>query len=68
MISYKPLMITLAKKGLKKMDLIEIADISRGTLARLGKGDNIALSIIEKICLALDCRIEEVVEILPDKN
>lgn len=68
MVSYKPLMITLAKKGLKKTELEKIVGISSATLARLGKGDNVALSIIEKICLSLDCRIEEVVEILPDKN
>lgn len=63
MISYKPLNITLARKDLKKTDLIKMTGISKGTLARLGKGDNVALSVIEKICLALDCHIEDVVEI-----
>lgn len=68
MISYKPLMVTLAKRGMKKMELAEQADISNGTLSRLGKGENVALSVIEKICLTLNCRIEEVVEIFPDEK
>lgn len=67
MISYRPLMVTLASREMKKMDLAKKADISNGTLARLGHGDNVALSVIEKICLALNCKIEEVVEILPDE-
>lgn len=68
MISYKPLMVTLAQKGIMKTELAEKAGISSATLARLGKGENVALSVIEKICIVLNCRVEDVVEILPDKK
>ncbi len=68
MISYKPLMVTLAKNGMLKTELAEKTGISSATLARLGKGENVALSVIEKICIVLNCRVEDVVEILPDKK
>lgn len=64
MISYQPLWITLAKRSMKKKDLYAVA--SSATIARMGKGEYVALEVIDKICAALDCSIEEVVEWKPD--
>lgn len=61
MISYKPLWVTMADRELKKKDLIEIADISSATVAKMGKNEYVALEIIDKICTALDCEITDVV-------
>jgi DNA (cytosine-5)-methyltransferase 1 len=61
-ISYRPLFHTLVDKGLKKTDLIKLAGISAGTIARFSKGEEVSLSVIDKICLALNCKIEDVVE------
>lgn len=63
MISYKPLWHTLVNKNMGKIEMMEKAGISRGTLAKMSKDEYVALTVIEKICLALDCRVEEVVEI-----
>lgn len=63
MISYKPLWHTLLDRGIGKMQLMEMTGFSRATLARMGRDEHIALSVIEKICLTLGCRIEDVVEI-----
>lgn len=63
MISYNPLWKKLIDLNMKKMDLLEIADISRGTLAKLGKNEPVNLKIIESICQKLQCSIEDVVEI-----
>lgn len=65
MISYKPLWVTLAKAGKKKSDLYELASAS--TVAKMGKGEPVALKVIEQICLAYHCGIEDVVQILPDE-
>lgn len=65
MISYKPLSIILAKKELKKLELIELCKISSSTLAKLGKNESASLNVIEK-CRALECKIEDVVEIIND--
>lgn len=66
MLSYKPLWHTLLNKNIKKLELCHIAGISTATLAKLGKNENLNTDMLNKICNALNCRIEEVVEFIPD--
>lgn len=66
MISYKGLKVILALNDMSKTDLREKIGISTATLAKFEKGEPVSLSVLEKICLGLNCRIEEIVEILPD--
>lgn len=68
MISYNPLWKTLIDKNMKKTDLIKLTHISNGTLAKLGKNESVSLSIIDKICMTLDCKIEDVVEIKKEQS
>lgn len=63
MVSYQKLWETLKKKNIRKHDLMEIAGISSTTLTKLNKNEIVALTILIKICKALDCQIEDVVEI-----
>lgn len=63
MISYNPLWKTLIDKGMKKTDLCSVVGIGISTLAKMGKNEYVALAVIERICLALDCNVEDVVEI-----
>jgi DNA-binding Xre family transcriptional regulator len=63
MVSYQKLWETLKKKNIRKHDLMELADISSTTLTKLNKNEIVALTILIKICKALDCQIEDVVEI-----
>ncbi len=63
MISYKPLLHTLVEKNMKKQDLIKAIGMSTATMDKISKNQHVALSVLERICLALDCPIEEVVEI-----
>lgn len=65
-ISYKPLWRQLLEKEIKKMAFRDLVEISNGTLARLGKNEPVSLDVIEKICLKLNCRIEDVVEIVSE--
>jgi DNA-binding Xre family transcriptional regulator len=65
-ISYKPLFVTLANKGLQKTDLMKLAGISSGTLARFAKGEPVSLDVINKICAALDCQPADVIEHIKD--
>lgn len=62
--NYNNLWKLLIDKGLKKKDLMEQANIASSTMAKMGKGQPISLEIIAKICMALDCKIENVVEII----
>ena len=63
MVSYQKLWETLKKKNTRRHDLMEIAGISSTTLTKLNKNEIVALTILIKICKALDCQIEDVVEI-----
>lgn len=62
MISYNPLWKTLIDKNMNKMDLVKLVGISNGALAKLGKNESVSLSIIDKICIALNCEISDVIE------
>ncbi len=66
--SYKPLEITLIKRDKNKTDLKTDLKISPSTLAKMSKGENVALSVLIGICEYLDCKIEEVIELVEDKE
>lgn len=66
--SYKPLEITLIRRDKTKTDLKRDLKVSPATLAKMSKGENIALSVIISLCEYLDCKIEEVVELIPEEN
>lgn len=68
MISYEPLLITLVKRNMTKTKLREQAHFSTATLAKLSKNEYVSLEVIESICKALDCNIEDVIEIRKKKE
>ena len=65
-ISYNKLWKMLIDKNMKKSDLKETAGISSASLAKLGKGDNITTDVLLRVCEALDCRIEDILETVRD--
>lgn len=60
MISYEPLFKTLKEKEMVISDLRDIILNSR-TIAKINRGESINLSTVEKICVHLNVRIEEVI-------
>lgn len=67
-VSYKKLWKLLIDKDMKKKDLCEKAGISPASVTKMGRNGHVTTEILVKICTALDCRIEDIVEIVPDKN
>lgn len=61
-VSYKKLWKLLIDKDLKKKDLEVKANISHYTMNKLTKGDNVTIETLGKICKALGCAIEDIVE------
>ena len=61
-VNYNKLWHLLIDRGMNKTDLRVQAGISTNTLAKLGKNENVSTSIIAKICEALDCNVEDVME------
>lgn len=66
MISYKPLLIQLVKRDMTKTQLREAVGMSMNTLAKISKNEYISLEVIDRICSTLNCKIEDVVEYIPD--
>ena len=67
-MSYNRLWKLLIDKGMKKSDLRKVANVSSSSLAKLGKGENVTTDVILKICIALDCRVEDIMEIVKDET
>jgi len=61
-ISYNKLWKMLIDKNMNKNDLKELAGISSASIAKLGKGDNITTDVLLKICEAMNCRLEDIME------
>ena len=66
-ISYKPLWKLLIDREMKKKDLCEVAGISPASVTKMGKGGHVTTETLEKICLALDCSVNDIVELVPDQ-
>ena len=65
-ISYNKLWKLLIDKNMTKMELKDAAGISAASIAKLGKGGNITTDVLLKICTALDCRLEDIMETIID--
>lgn len=66
-VSYKKLWKLLIDKDMKKKDLCEKAGISPASVTKLGKNGHVTTEILLKICTALDCQIEDIMEIVPEE-
>ncbi len=63
-ISYKPLWKTLIDRDIKnRTELLEIAKIGRGTLAKLSKNQEVSMTVLVKLCNALNCELSDIAEI-----
>ena len=60
--SYNKLWKMLIDKEMQKRDLQEAAGISSASIAKLGKGENITTDILIKICDALNCDLDDIME------
>ena len=63
-LSYKKLWKLLIDRDMKKKDLQIAAGISAASITKLGKNENVNTDILQKICIALDCDICDIVEII----
>lgn len=65
-ISYNKLWKILIDKNMKRKDLMEVAGISSASVAKLGRGDNIQTDVLLRVCEALDCTIDDILDTLKD--
>ena len=67
-ISYNKLWKLLIDKGMNKRDLQTASGVSAASIAKLGKGENITTDVLLKICKALDCNINDIMDMENNKN
>ena len=67
MVCYKKLWKLLIDMDIKK-DLCAKAGISPASLTKMGHNSHVTTVVLEKICVVLDCRIGDVIKIIPEEN
>lgn len=64
-ISYNKLWKLLIDKDMNKTDLRSLAYLSSGTIAKLGKNENVTTDVLVRICSALECDLSDIMELQP---
>lgn len=67
-VSYKRLWKLLIDKDMKKRDLKEIANLSPSLMSSLNRDKSVTVNTLSRICEVLDCRIEDIMEIVPGEQ
>ena len=67
-VSYNKLWKLLIDKNMKKKELGEAAGISNSLIAKLGKNENVTVDVLVRICSALQCDINDIIEIVDDSE
>ena len=66
-VSYKKLWHILIDRDMKNKDLEALAGINHYTMNKMSRDENVTTDILGKICVALDCKVEDIVDFLPDE-
>ena len=67
-VSYKKLFHLLIDKGMTNAELMEKGGFSVNIITRLKRNNYVALDSIERICCALDCGVDDILEFVPDEK
>ena len=66
--SYKKLWKLLVDKKMSKADLRKAAGVAPNTMTRLRRDEEVTLTVLHKICSALEVDIGDIMEFLPDQK
>ena len=65
-VSYKRLWKLLIDRDMTKTEMRKQSGISTGSLAKLGKNETVSMEVLVKICQALECDLNDIVELTED--
>ena len=68
MIVYKKLWKLLIDKDMKKTELSELSKVSMTSIAKLRRNENVNTEILNKICMALECDVSDIMEVIPENE
>ena len=63
-VCYNNLWKLLIDRKMKKKDLVEAAGVSWSTIVKMGRDEHVSTDILVKICTALECEVQEIMEIV----
>ncbi|SFG66474.1 DNA-binding transcriptional regulator, XRE family [Lachnospiraceae bacterium C7] len=67
-VSDKRLFKLMIDREIKKKDLKEMTGLSYGTISKLERGDNVQMDVLEKICIKLNCQLNDIAEIISENE
>ena len=67
-LNYNRLWKLLIDKKLTKTQLHKLTGLSKSTIAKLSKGENVNTEVLERICTVLRCDISDIVEFAKEDN
>ena len=67
-VNYNKLWKMMIDKKMSKTELTHLAGISTNAMAKLGRNEDVRVGVLEKICLALDCKFDDILDIVPDND
>lgn len=67
-VSYKKLWHILLDRDMKKKELAELAGLSPYTIKKMGRDEAVSTEVVGKICRALECNLDDVVEYIPTEE
>ena len=65
-VSYKKLFKMLIDRNMKKKEFREVTGLSYSTISKLENGNNVTMSVIENICLNMNCVADDILEFIPE--
>ena len=68
MIDYNRLWKTMKDRGVTQYDLYTHFNVNRAQINRLSHNQNVEVNTIDKLCNILHCRVEDIMEHIPDEN
>ena len=67
-VSYKKLFHVMIEKSITNAQLQKQAGFSANIITRLKRNDYISLETIESICKVINCKVDDILEFVPDHN
>lgn len=67
-VTYKKLFHLMIDRGISNAQLMEQARFSANIITRLKRDNYLSLDTIEKICLALNCKVDDILEFIPEQQ
>lgn len=66
--NYNRLWKLLIDRGIQKQELQKKSDVSAASITKMGRGENVTTDVLLRICEALDCNVEDIMERVPNES